>query len=173
MTNVAQDLLIPSSFKDKPLNDKEVIAWNNQAQAFLKLYGKQHVKDQGSAGIASIAQLSDEEPWLSEDTMKLARGMFTYASFLNLNWTYDHETRHSRRSRSNARPSDHAARRPRQAHPSSQPASTPKPHHRSSNVPNRRRHPRIRRLPPRTDVEGAPGVSEPRVLVYSKGFCEC
>lgn len=74
MVQQDRELYVPSSFRDKLADDAEVVDWNKRAQAFLRLYGKQHARD--VAGIASVAQLSDEETWLHEDPRLLARGEF-------------------------------------------------------------------------------------------------
>ena len=65
---------VPSSFRNKASQDSEVTDWNRRALAFLKDYGRQHVRD--VAGIASVAQLSENEPWLQEETVDLGNSEY-------------------------------------------------------------------------------------------------
>ncbi|KAL5527207.1 hypothetical protein ACEPAG_5998 [Sanghuangporus baumii] len=70
MSSLTKGLKIPENFKSKTLKDRDVTLWNLTCQDVLK-----RVQAQDAQTIASIAQLTGQEDWLTDDTRRLAQGV--------------------------------------------------------------------------------------------------
>ena len=68
-----QLLKVPKEFKSKTLEDAQVVEWNNSCQRALSSLDKDQNVD--AQIVASVAQLTGQQDWLSPTTSRLAQGI--------------------------------------------------------------------------------------------------